>query len=105
MGTTPFHDTTVRVRYAETDQMGVVYHSNYFIWFEVGRVELIRSLGIEYKKKEMKATCPFLVPKKNTRNNNLPRSKGVLPWRQPLRAGATPASKFATEVFPREPPL
>ena len=43
------HDVTVRVRYAETDQMGVVYHSNYLIWFEVGRVELMRSLGFDYK--------------------------------------------------------
>ena len=41
-----YHDTTLRVRYAETDQMGVVYHSNYLIWFEVGRVELMRATGI-----------------------------------------------------------
>ena len=33
----------VRVRYAETDQMGVVYHANYFVWFEVGRTDLLRS--------------------------------------------------------------
>jgi acyl-CoA thioester hydrolase len=39
----------VRVRYAETDQMGVVYHSNYFIWFEIGRVELMRQLGFSYR--------------------------------------------------------
>ena len=43
-----YHDTTLRVRYAETDQMGVVYHSNYLIWFEVGRVEFIRSAGLDY---------------------------------------------------------
>jgi acyl-CoA thioester hydrolase len=42
----------VRVRYAETDQMGVVYHSNYLIWFEVGRVELIRQMGLNYKQME-----------------------------------------------------
>ncbi len=40
--------TSIRVRYAETDQMGVVYHGNYFTWFEVGRVELLRSLGFSY---------------------------------------------------------
>ena len=44
------HDVTIRVRYAETDQMGVVYHSNYLIWYEVGRVELMRSLGFDYKR-------------------------------------------------------
>lgn len=46
-------EARVRVRYAETDQMGVVYHSNYIIWFEVGRVELMRMLGYDYKKMEV----------------------------------------------------
>jgi len=41
-------ESHVRVRYAETDQMGVVYHANYFIWFEIGRVELMRQLGFPY---------------------------------------------------------
>ena len=45
-------ETRIRVRYAETDQMGVVYHSNYLIWFEVGRVELIRQMGLDYKSME-----------------------------------------------------
>jgi acyl-CoA thioester hydrolase len=45
-------DAQVRVRYAETDQMGVVYHSNYLVWMEVGRVELCRSRGIPYQKME-----------------------------------------------------
>jgi len=45
-------DARVRVRYAETDQMGVVYHANYLVWFEVGRVEKIRSLGLNYKGME-----------------------------------------------------
>jgi acyl-CoA thioester hydrolase len=45
-------ETTLRVRYAETDQMAVVYHSNYIIWFEVGRVELLRKLGFSYLEME-----------------------------------------------------
>ena len=45
-------ETKLRVRYAETDQMGVVYHSNYIIWFEVGRVEMLRSLGFTYREME-----------------------------------------------------
>jgi acyl-CoA thioester hydrolase len=48
------NETRVRVRYAETDQMGVVYHSNHFIWFEVGRVELLRQLGFSYRDMESK---------------------------------------------------
>lgn len=45
-------ETTLRVRYAETDKMGVVYHSNFLIWFEVGRVELLRQLGFQYSDME-----------------------------------------------------
>ncbi|MDW7675614.1 MAG: thioesterase family protein [Bacillota bacterium] len=44
--------TTVRVRYQETDQMGVVYNSNYIVWFEVGRTELCRYIGISYREME-----------------------------------------------------
>jgi len=48
-GNLAINETRVRVRYAETDQMRVAYHSNYFIWFEVGRVELMRQLGYAYR--------------------------------------------------------
>jgi len=51
----------VRVRYAETDQMGVVYHANYLIWFEVGRVEYIRQLGLDYKSMEREEGCGIAV--------------------------------------------
>ncbi|HQX81111.1 MAG TPA: thioesterase family protein [Vicinamibacterales bacterium] len=44
--------TTLRVRYAETDQMGVVYHANYLVWFEVGRTDLLRQLGWTYREME-----------------------------------------------------
>ncbi len=47
-----YAEARIRVRYAETDQMGVVYHANYLIWFEVGRVEFIRQLGMDYKSME-----------------------------------------------------
>jgi acyl-CoA thioester hydrolase len=46
------HSTTVRVRYAETDQMDIVYYGNYAQYFEVGRVESIRALGFSYKRME-----------------------------------------------------
>ena len=45
-------EARVRVRYAETDQMGVVYHANYIIWMEVGRVELFRANGLRYRDME-----------------------------------------------------
>jgi acyl-CoA thioester hydrolase len=55
------NETHIRVRYAETDQMGVVYHSNHFIWFEVGRVELLRQLGCSYKQMENEDDCFIAV--------------------------------------------
>ena len=46
------YTSRVRVRYAETDKMGVAYYANYFVWFEVGRCELLRSLGYAYRDLE-----------------------------------------------------
>lgn len=66
------HDFEIRVRYQETDNMGVVYYANYFIWFEVARTEYLRSLGISYKELEQKgmflmvaeANCQYKSPAK-----------------------------------------
>lgn len=54
-------EVKIRVRYAETDQMGVVYHSNHFVWFEVGRVEFFRQLGFSYKDMEQQDGCHIAV--------------------------------------------
>jgi acyl-CoA thioester hydrolase len=54
-------ETAIRVRYAETDQMGVVYHANYLVWFEVGRVEFLRQLGFSYKEIEQRDGCCIAV--------------------------------------------
>ncbi len=54
-------ETKLRVRYAETDKMGVVYHANFVIWFEVGRVELLRQLGFEYRSMEKDDNCHIPV--------------------------------------------
>ena len=54
-------ETQFRVRYAETDQMGVVYHSNFVIWFEIGRVELLRQLGFHYRDMEEQDKCHLPV--------------------------------------------
>ena len=55
------NECRIRVRYAETDQMGVVYHANHFIWFEVGRVELLRQLGFSYRDMEREDNCFIAV--------------------------------------------
>jgi acyl-CoA thioester hydrolase len=63
--------TEARVRYAETDQMGIVYYANYLVWFELGRVEVLRTLGLSYHRLEteygcilpvIEATCRYKSP-------------------------------------------
>ena len=65
------HETRFRVRYAETDQMGVVYYANYLVWMELGRVEFCRASGIRYRDMEandgvrlavVDAHCRYLYP-------------------------------------------
>ncbi|KJJ85373.1 thioesterase superfamily protein [Candidatus Omnitrophus magneticus] len=53
------HTIDIRVRYADTDQMGVVYYSNYLVWFEIARTEFFRAIGMEYKKIE-EERCIYL---------------------------------------------
>ena len=61
---------SLRVRYAETDKMGVVHHANYFVWFEIGRCELIRAIGKSYRELEddgiglpvIEAHCEYKSP-------------------------------------------
>jgi acyl-CoA thioester hydrolase len=60
-------EVRLRVRYAETDQMGVVYYSNFLVWFEIGRVELLRQLGFDYKTMEIEDDCFIPVVEANCR--------------------------------------
>ncbi|NLC11318.1 MAG: acyl-CoA thioesterase [Firmicutes bacterium] len=63
-------ETFLRVRYKDTDQMGVAYYGNYFVWFEVGRTEFFRGLGMSYKELEqnnlylpvIRASCQYKTP-------------------------------------------
>jgi len=66
-----FWETRFRVRYAETDQMGIVYYANYLVWMEIGRVEFCRSIGVRYREMEeqdrvlltvAEANCRYLAP-------------------------------------------
>ncbi|MGI8555064.1 MAG: acyl-CoA thioesterase [Pyrinomonadaceae bacterium] len=58
---TDWHETQIRVRYAETDKMGVVHHSNYAIWFEIGRSEFCRARGFSYREMEDKEDVSLVV--------------------------------------------
>lgn len=55
-----WHETLVRVRYSETDKMGIVYHANYLVWFEIGRTEFCRARGFSYRDMEENENA-FLV--------------------------------------------
>ena len=55
-----WHEALLRVRYAETDKMGVVYHANYLVWFEIGRTEFCRARGFSYRDMEENENA-FLV--------------------------------------------
>jgi YbgC/YbaW family acyl-CoA thioester hydrolase len=61
--TRPHFDVEFRVRYAETDQMGVVYHSEYLVWCEVGRTEYIRALGLPYAEMERRGALASPMPR------------------------------------------
>ena len=63
----PASETHIRVRYAETDQMGVVYYANYLVWMEVGRVEYCKARGFEYKQIELEAGVFFAVAEAHCR--------------------------------------
>jgi acyl-CoA thioester hydrolase len=99
MQTIEHHDATVRVRYAETDQMGVVYHANFLVWFEVGRVELMRALGIEYKRMEADDDCHIVVAEVNCRYHHPARYDEVLRIRTRIAESRNRIVKFSYEVF------
>lgn len=75
----------VRVRYAETDQMGIVYYANYFVWFEVGRTDLLRAAGWSYRAMEaegfslpvIEAHCQYRQPAKYDDDLDV-RTRGTL---------------------------
>jgi acyl-CoA thioester hydrolase len=96
------HDVTVRVRYAETDQMGVVYHSNYLIWFEVGRVELMRAHGFEYKRMEIEDDCQLVVADVHCRYHHPARYDELLTVRTRILEAKNRMLKFGYELFRQE---
>ena len=91
-------ETPVRVRYAETDQMGVVYHANYFVWFEIGRVELLRHLGFSYRDMEKEDGCFIAVADARCRYKAPARYDDELVVRTHLRNVRESVVQFAYEL-------
>jgi acyl-CoA thioester hydrolase len=94
-----YGEARVRVRYAETDQMGVVYHSNYLVWFEIGRVELIRSIGLDYKRMEAEGGCGFAVVDVHVRYRLPARYDDELVVRTTLLAARGAVIRFGYKVL------
>jgi acyl-CoA thioester hydrolase len=95
--------TEIRVRYAETDQMNVVYYANYLVWFEVGRVELLRTLGFSYRQLEEEHGCILPVIEATCRYRSPARydDQILIETRPALLRG--PVLKFAYSIW-RKPP-
>jgi acyl-CoA thioester hydrolase len=94
-----FADTTIRVRYAETDQMGVVYYANYLVWFEVGRVELCRQLGFEYKQLETEDDTFIVVAEASCRYKRPARYDDILTIRTRVAHSQRRTIRFGYEIF------
>jgi acyl-CoA thioester hydrolase len=92
-------EARVRVRYAETDQMGVVYHANYLVWFEVGRVEFIRSLGLDYRSLEREDGIGIAVVDVSARYKAPARYDDELIIETRLTASRGPVIKFGYRIL------
>ena len=87
------------MRYAETDQMGIVYHGNYFIWFEIGRVELCAPLGFDYKTMETEDDCLIVVAEAHCRYEKPARYDEILRVRTRIAESRNRIVRFSYEIF------
>lgn len=87
------------MRYAETDQMGVVYYANFFVWFEVARVELMRQMGFSYKQMEIEDDSFVVVAKANCTYKQPARFDDVLRIRTRVSESRRRTIAFEYEVF------
>jgi len=94
--------TTFRVRYAETDQMGVVYYANYLIWFEIGRSEFCRQHGFEYRDMEQQDGLYIIVAEASCRYKSSAHYDDEIEVRTCLRAGRRRVLVFGYEVYRSE---
>jgi len=93
------HETTVRVRYAETDQMGVVYYGNYLVWFEVGRVELCRQLGVDVRRMEAEDDSYIVVAESYCRYRRPAKFDDVLRIKTRITESQRRTIRFGYEIL------
>ena len=93
-----WHEIEVRVRYAETDKMGIVHHSNYLIWFEAGRSNLCRARGFSYKEMEENDNALMVVAESYCRYKSPAYYDDVLTVRTQVAEIRSRAIRFIYEI-------
>ena len=96
------NETALRVRYAETDQMGVVYYANYFIWMELGRVEYCRAIGFRYRDMEEQDGILLAVIDAQCRYRRPARYDDEVTVRTRVSKASRRAVEFSYEMYVRE---
>ena len=94
-----WHETEIRVRYAETDQMGIVHNSNYLVWFEVGRSEFCRARGFSYKEMEEKDNALMVVAESYCRYKSPAYYEDLLTVRTRVEEIRSRSLRFVYEIF------
>ncbi len=94
-----WHKTEIRVRYAETDQMGIVHHSNYLVWFELGRSDFCRSRGFSYKEMEERDNALMVVAEAYCRYKSPAYYEDLLTIRTKIAEIRSRSIQFVYEVF------
>ena len=93
-----WHETEIRVRYAETDKMGIVHHSNYLVWFEAGRTDLCRARGFSYRDMEDEDNALLVVAESYCRYKSPAYFEDVLTIRTQVSEVRSRSVRFAYEV-------
>ena len=93
-----WHETEVRVRYAETDQMGIAHHSNYLIWFEAGRSDLCRARGFSYKEMEERHGALMVVAESYVRYKSPAFYEDILSIRTTISEMRSRSIRFSYEI-------
>src|SRR4051812_41179812 len=93
-----FSESRIRVRYAETDQMGVVYYANYLVWMEVGRVDLCKKLGFSYKQMELEDGVLLAVAEARCRYSYPARFDEEVIVKTTLSQASTRMAEFSYEM-------
>lgn len=94
-----WHETQIRVRYAETDKMGIVHHSNYLVWFEIGRSEFCRARGFSYKEMEEKDNALMVVAESYCRYKSPAFYEDVLTLRTKIAEVRSRSIRFIYEIY------